>query len=374
MKVVIIGGGVAGLAIGWRLAQAKCEVVVLERGLAGQGATWAAAGLLAAGAETGIGEDPHAQFARASRELWPAFAREVEAASGQKIGLREPGALLIALNEAQAIKLRELAATLAVRKLPGKWIDASEARALEPLLTANLLGALHATDAAQVDNRALSAALATALHRAGGELRELCTVQSLSVGKTRARGVIAGDEKISADAVIVTAGAWCNAIEGAPREAMPPVRPIKGQMLALAPPPGARMPSYPVWESDVYIVPRPDRLLVGATVEEAGFDAAVTHQARDWLFAGAVRLSPSLAHWRVTESWAGLRPATPDGLPAIGPTTLDGLFVATGQFRNGILFAPAIADVLCRLVTGQSAEPGLRAFDPRRFTSGRSNA
>ncbi len=374
MKIVVIGAGVAGLAIGWRLAQAKCEVVVLERGLAGQGATWASAGMIAAGAETGLDGSPLAQFALASRAAWPAFAREIEAASGMDIGYREPGALLVALNEPQERTLRELAATLAARKMPDKWLEAREALEKEPLLAPDLRGALHAADAAQVDNRVLSAALAVNLRRAGGQLHELCRVESIIVERGHVRGVVAEGERFAAEAVVLAAGAWCNGIDGIPREALPPVRPVKGQMVALALPAGARMPTHPAWESDVYIVPRRDRLLVGATVEEVGFDTAVSKEAQDWLLAGAIRLAPSLAQWRVAESWSGLRPATPDGLPALGAIGLAGLFAATGQFRNGILFAPSVADGLSDLVLGKPARPDWRAFDPRRFTSGRTNA
>jgi glycine oxidase len=374
MKVVVIGAGVAGLAIGWRLAQAKCEVVVCERGLAGQGASWAAAGMIAAGAETGLDGSPLAEFALASRAAWPAFAREIEAASGMDIGYREPGALLVALNETQENKLRELAATLAASEMPGNWLEAREVLKIEPLLAPDLRGALHAVDAAQVDNRALSSALAASLHRAAGQLRELCQVETLVVESGHVRGVVCNGARLAADAVVVAAGASCNGINGAAREALPPVRPVKGQMLALAPPAGDRMPTHPAWESDVYIVPVRNCLLIGATVEEAGFDTAVSKNAQDWLFTGAIRLAPALAKWRVAESWSGLRPATPDGLPVLGAAGLDGLFVASGQFRNGILFAPKVADCLNDLVMGKPAKPYWHAFDPRRFTSGRTNA
>jgi glycine oxidase len=370
MKVVIVGAGVAGLAIGWRLAQTGCEVEVLERGLAGRGATWASAGMIAAISETGTDDSAHSHFAEDARAAWPAFAREIEEASGEKIGFREAGALLVAFDEVQEARLRQLAQTLAAKQMPGQWLSAAEARTREPMLAPNLRGALLALDSAQVDNRALCSALGLALRNAGGQLREHCNAQLLMVQGNSARGLVTDDSMVLADAVIIAGGAWCNWLGGVPREVLPPVRPVKGQMVSLSPPNGAKLPQYPAWESDVYIVPRRDRVLVGATVEEVGFDTAVTKEARDWLVAGAAKLAPSLADWPVVESWAGLRPATPDGLPALGPTTLDGLFIATGQFRNGILFAPAVADALRRFVQGEELSPTLRAFDPRRFLRG----
>lgn len=370
MKVVIVGAGVAGLAIGWRLAQAGCDVEVIDRGLAGRGASWAAAGMLAAISETGTDDSAHSRFAEDARAAWPAFMGEIEEVSGEKIGYRECGALLVAFEETQEARLRQLVETLAAKQMPGEWLNAAEARKHEPLLAPNLRGALLAKDSAQVDNRALCGALAIAFQKSGGQLREHCLAQLLIVENDHARGVVVDGAVLFADAVIIAGGAWCNWLRGMPREVLPPVRPVKGQMVSLKPANGAQLPQYPAWESDVYIVPRRDRVLIGATMEEAGFDTAVTKEARDWLIAGAVKLAPSLADWSVTESWAGLRPATPDGLPALGLTGLDGLFIATGQFRNGILFAPAVADALRRFVLGEEISPTLRAFDPRRFLRG----
>lgn len=367
MKVVIIGAGIGGLAIGWRLAQVGCEVEVLERGLVGQGATWASAGMIATEAETGIEDTPLAPLAREARALWPAFAREIEAASGEPVRFREDGALLVAFDEEEEGRLRGIAAALAARDVRARWLEGDEARQCEPLLALNARGALHAADSAQVDNRLLSPALGHALRRAGGRLREQVAVHSLAVDGERVRGVVSAQATHAADAVIVAAGAWCNGLGGVASGVLPPVRPVKGQMAALVPPAGATMPNQPASDSYVYIVPRGDRLLVGATFEEAGFDTAVTREGVDWLLAGATGLAPSLRRWRVAESWAGLRPATPDGLPVLGAAAIQGLFVASGQFRNGILLASAIADHMRRIVMGEAVPDVLRAFDPRRF-------
>ena len=355
MKVAIVGGGVAGLAIGWRLAQAQCDVTIFERGLAGRGATWAAAGMIAASFEMGEQETPLFELAHASRGAWPEFAREIESVSGTDLAYREPGALLVALAEEQEENLRRHANY-------GRWLSRDEVLSREPLLAPNLRGALHATDAALVDNRALGPALAKVFNNAGGKLRELCEVTSISVQSNFARGVVLARETVEADVVVLAAGAWCSGVM-----VSPPVRPVKGQMIALAPPPGVTLPNCPAWESEVYIVPRRDRLLVGATVEEVGSDTAVTAEAHDWLLGGAKRLVPSLGQWRVAEMWAGLRPATPDALPVLGRAGPGGLFVASGQFRNGILFAPAVADAVSRAVLGKPVPAFTEAFAASRF-------
>ena len=326
--------------------------------------------MIAAISETGADDSAHSRFAEDARAAWPAFAREIEETSGKKINFRSVGALLVAFDDAQEARLRELSQTLAAKHMPGQWLTANEVHKQEPLLASNLRGALLAKDSAQVDNRLLCNAIAIALRNAGGLLREQCNAQLLMIESNRARGVVTDEGMVLADAVIIAAGAWSNWLRGIPREFLPPVRPVKGQMVSLKPPNGAKPLQYPVWESDVYIVPRRDGLMIGATMEEVGFDTAVTKEARDWLLAGAAKLAPSLADWSVAESWAGLRPATPDGLPALGPTGLDGLFIASGQFRNGILFAPAVADALRRFVLGEEISPTLRAFDPRRFLRG----
>jgi glycine oxidase len=194
--------------------------------------------------------------------------------------------------------------------------------------------------------------LAEAFRRAGGELRSGVAVTAVEAG-----GAITGGGRLEADAVIVAAGAWGAALGLA-------VTPVKGQMIALMPPPGAPMPSPLIWGHGVYLVPRPDRLLVGATAEEVGFDLSLTDQARDDLRARAQLLIPALKDWTLVEHWAGLRPRSPDGLPLLGKTR-DGVFMAGGQYRNGILFAPAIADHLRDLVLGRADV--IPAFDPRRF-------
>ena len=358
MRVVIIGAGVAGLAIGWRMRQAGAEVTVLERSQPARGATWAAAGMIAVAGEMGHAQTPEAEFAQHSSALWPSFAMELEAASGQAIFYRRSGALMVARTQSEASAFESWSGV--------ERLNAAQALAKEPMLTGDIAGALWAPDEAQVDSRALGQALAAAFVRGGGTLNLNEPAIRFELRGGRAVAVVSSFGRYEADAIVLAAGAWSGAFPDLPPDVLIPVRPVKGEMIAVSPPPGAAPPQHVVWGNQVYLVPRSDRLLIGATVAEAGFDTGVTDAAADWLSSRAIALMPALATWNVVERWAGLRPATPDGLPILGRTRVDGLFAATGQFRNGILFAPALAENMSRLVLEHAAE--IPAFDPRRFS------
>jgi glycine oxidase len=366
MKVVIVGAGVAGLGIGWRLAQAGADVTVLERAQPGRGATWAAAGMIAPTAESGDSDSDEAKFARLSANLWPAFATELEAQSGRSIGYKRDGTLMVALtaDEADALARRANSNTAAENR--PQLIAAEEARAAEPLLGANIACALWDTEEAQVDNRALGTALARTFTRAGGKL----LVNEAVVKIESESGIVIGARTPfalhHADAVVVAAGAWSEEIE-MPAGTSPPVIPVKGEMVALTPPTGVALPNHVVWGNSVYLVPRAGRVLVGATVQHIGIDTSLTDEGANWLLEKATGLMPALAGWAVSEHWAGLRPGTPDDLPILGETAVKGLFVATGQFRSGILIAPAVAETMSRLILSATAVAEIRAFDPKRF-------
>jgi glycine oxidase len=368
MKVLVVGAGVAGLAVGWRLANAGIAVEILERGLAGRGATWASAGMIASGAEVGPEKNAIAQFAREARMKWPRFAKELEAASAMRIFYRELGSLMVAESAHQAHALESQAAELAREGVAAAWIVGAELRRREPLLSPSLLGALHIRDDAQVDNRILPEALRIALAKAGAVLRERCDVSALAIQDGRVRGVVTVEGMIAADLVVLACGAWVNLLGGIGPDDLPPVKPAKGQMAACEPPAAISLPQALIWADDVYLVPRGRRLFIGATVEDASFDTSVSREARDNLLEAARRIIPSLVDWRLAEMWAGLRPRTPDDAPVLGTTVVDGLFVAGGQFRNGILFAPEVADAICDLILGKPARGEHRAFDARRFT------
>jgi glycine oxidase len=367
MKIVVIGAGVAGLSIGWRLAQAGAQVTVLERAQPGRGATWASAGMIAATAEIEDGEAPQARFARYSAALWPHFAREIEEVSGVEIGYRVDGTLIVARSAGETEQLRARAKASAALE----FLLRDAARSLEPLLAENIEGALLDPAEAQVDNRALGMALAIAFQRAGGVLQANEAVVRIEVENGRAAGARTPFALYRADAFVLAAGAWSSRIEGIPAQALPPIIPVKGEMIALTPK-GDAIPLHMIWGNEIYLVPRHDRLLVGATVTREGFDTGTTAAAASWLYSHACDLAPSLADWDLVDHWAGLRPGSPDDLPLIGPSIFDGLFVASGQFRNGILLAPAIAEMIGDILLNRaSPEP---AFDPRRFAKAGASA
>ncbi|HEV2652706.1 MAG TPA: glycine oxidase ThiO [Rhizomicrobium sp.] len=358
MKVVIIGAGAAGLGTGWRLRQAGVDVTVLERSQPARGATWAAAGMLSVAGELGRAQTPEAEFAYRSSLLWPAFATELEAASGMTIGYRRNGALIVARTQGEAA---ELEAGPGVERL-----TPAETREREPMLTGDLAAALWAPEEAQVSNRALGQALRQAFLKSGGTLAINEAVIRFEVEGDRVAAIRTPFRLVEADLFVIAAGAWSAQFEGLPASAIPNVVPVKGQMIAVVPPAGTPLPAQVIWGNDIYLVPQPDRLLIGATLEpDAGFDTRVTDIATEWLSSRAISLMPKLAVWNVIERWAGLRPGSPDGRPIMGRTSLENLMVASGQFRNGILMTPALAESMARLIVSGAA-PEIEAFDPRR--------
>ncbi len=358
MRIIVIGAGIAGLSIGWRLAQAGAEVTVLDRAQAGRGATWAAAGMIAATAESAEASGAEAEFARRSAEAWPAFAAEIEEQSGGQIFYRKDGALIAALTSGEAETLKARAGA--------QFIGAEEARRIEPMLRPDIIGALWDANEAQVDNRAVGMALVTALARAGGKLSMNETAVRFEMDGARAIGVRTPFHVYLADAFVIAAGAWTSQIEDLPPNTVPQILPVKGEMISLAPTAGACLPKSLVWGNGVYMVPRHDRLLVGATVEDAGFDTAITDAARAFLYEHACGSLPGLKQWQIAEHWAGLRPRARDGLPVLGASAVENVFVASGQYRNGILFAPLIADAMCDLVLNRRVHPEIVDFSPLR--------
>ncbi len=362
MKVVVIGAGIAGLSIGWRLLQQGAEVTILERAQPGRGATWASAGMISTTAETGEAETAESTFARHSAALWPHFAREIEEVSGVDVGYRANGTMIVARMPDEAADLSRRAKGSAALE----YLTAAEARALEPLLASEIEGALFDPSEAQVDNRALGPALAIAFQRTGGVLQTNEAVVRIEIENGRAVGARTPFSVHRADALIVAAGAWSGQIGGLPPEAVPPVIPVKGEMIALAAE-GAALPRHTIWGGEIYLVPRRDRLLVGATLTRDGFDTRTTSAAAAWLRSHAASLLTGMADWQMIEHWAGLRPGSPDNLPLIGATSIESLYLASGQYRNGILLAPAIAEAICGLVRGNAPATDIRAFDPSRF-------
>jgi glycine oxidase len=367
--VTIIGAGVIGLAIGWRLAERGASVQIFDRGAAGAGASHAAAGMLAACAEAEPGEEALVALGRESQARWPAFAAELLALSGVDVELRPEGTLLVALTADDQARLTHQLVFQQRLGLPLQWISAAETRRREPHLAGKLAGAVFSPEDTQVDNRKLVSALRLVAEAAGASITEHRAVSAISSRGGRVEGVVLGDgTKVRADVVVLAAGAWARSIEGIGRELRPPVRPIKGQMLALRMNPTAPLLSHVVWAPSAYLVPRRDgRLLVGATVEEKGYDAALTAGGVLTLLEAAWRAVPAIAELPIDEMWVGHRPGSRDDAPILGAGPLDGLIYATGHHRNGILLAPITADTIARLALDGVADAAIRPFGIERF-------
>ncbi len=361
------------MAIGWRLAQAGASVSVFERGEAGRGASWAAAGMLAAGIETEPGELDLLALNRRSQELWPGFAAELERSAGMSVGLRTEGTIVVAPTRDDAAQLRFNYDFQRQHGVALEWLNPGAARALEPHLNPALAGAVLSRGDHQVDNRLVTQALMRAFIAAGGTLAEHVAVDAIDITNGRAIGVRTGADRHRADIVVLAAGAWSGQIAGLPLAV--PVRPVKGQMLALRMDPAAPLVRHVIWAPKAYLVPRHDgRLIVGATTEERGFDANLTAGGVLALLEGAWRAVPAIEELPIDEMWVGFRPGSRDDAPMLGPCAVAGLVLATGHHRNGILLTPVTADVVARFVLAGERDPIMLPFAVARFAAARENA
>ena len=364
--VAVVGGGVVGLAVAWRAAQRGRRVCVLERNELGSGASHVAAGMLAPVTELDVGELDLLELGLRSARMWPRFAAELAEAAGADPDLRRCGALVVARNrdEAEALE-RELALRLDLQ-LPVERLRPSAARRLEPALAATIRLALAVPGDHAADPRALTLALAEAARRAGAQLRTSTTVAQISLEDGRVSGVqLTGGEIVRAARVVVAAGAWSGALSGLPNSARIPLRPVKGQILRLRDPAGPGLLQRIVRFEGGYLVPRGDgRYVLGATMEERGFDTTVTVGALYELLRDAGELFPGVHELVVEEFAAGLRPATPDNAPVLGRSDhVEGLVWATGHHRNGILLTPISADIVADALEG--------AAPPAQFAAAR---
>jgi glycine oxidase len=351
---IIVGGGVIGLSCAWRLSQRGASVAVIDNSSPPAGATRVAAGMLAPVGELAFGEPELLKMTLAAAELYPGFIAELEAASGISTGYVRHGALHIALDRDEAAELRRVHELQRALGLGAEWLPPRRCRELEPSLTPSFNGGVHAPGEGAVDPRALVEALFSAADAAGMQTQLGDEVAAALLDGERLSGVrTARGEELRAPFLILAAGAWSGRAEWLPEHARPPVRPVKGQILELRGRDGAAPCERIVASERIYLVPRPDgRLIAGATVEEQGFDTAVTAGGVHELLREAYRLLPDIAEMELVEAAAGLRPGTPDNLPLVGPAPLDGLLWATGHYRNGILLAPLSADAIVAEVEG----------------------
>jgi glycine oxidase len=342
--VAVVGAGIAGLASAWQIAQSGLRVVVLERDRPGSGASSVAAGMLAPVTEADFGEEALLRLNLESAALWPAFAAELEDATGMSVGFERRGALTVAVDRDDAAELRRVHELQRSLGLLSEWLTPSAARAAEPGLAPRIAGAIDAPGEAHVDPVAVLTALVRAFEDAGGKIVK-CEVTAVEGG-----GVDTDDGPVHAGAVVLAAGAW------SARIADVRVHPVKGQLLHLR----TRDATQPLAGRIVrtprcYVVPRADgRVVIGATSEERGFDTTVDAGAIHRLLEAAWEVLPDVWELEFVQALAAVRPGTPDNRPLIGRSEPGGVIHATGHHRNGILLAPVTAQLVGEALTGHA--------------------
>jgi glycine oxidase len=365
--VVIVGGGVIGLAIAWRAALRGLAVTVLDPA-PGLGASHHGAGMLAPVTEVHYGEEDLLRLNLASALRYPSFVEELEESSGTPVGYRATGTLAVAFDADDKAALDDLHGYQASLRLSSQPVTARECRELEPYLSTAVRGGLLVDGDHQVDPRRLVAALLVACARSSVDVRH-APARQLRVEGDRVVGI----DELNAGSVVLAAGCWSADLRGLPSHALPPVRPVKGQILRLRDdvehPMLRRNVRALVRGRPIYLVPRADgEIVLGATSEDKGFDTRLTVEGTGDLLTDARELVPRVSEIELVEASAGLRPGSPDNAPMIGAGALPGLVVATGHYRNGILLAPITADAIADLLTAGSLPAGFDRFDPCRFT------
>ncbi|MFD4409917.1 glycine oxidase ThiO [Streptomyces sp. NPDC058476] len=370
--VLVVGGGIIGLVTAWRAAQRGFTTALVDPEPGG-GAAQVAAGMLAAVTELHYGEQTLLGLNLASARRYPDFAAELTGATGQDLGYRQCGTLAVALDSDDRAHLRELHTLQRESGLDSEWLSGRECRRLEPMLAPGVRGGLRVDGDHQIDPRRLARALVTACERAGVVFHRTWA-ERLAVVRDRAAGVVTTDgTELTAGQVVLAGGSLSGRLQGVPDDVLPPVRPVKGQVLRLTVPQRyapflSRTVRAVVRGSQVYLVPRENgELVVGATSEELGWDTTVTAGGVYGLLRDAHELVPGITELPLTETRAGLRPGSPDNAPLLGPTSLDGLLLATGHYRNGVLLTPVTGDVMAHVLTTGELPDEARPFTPRRF-------
>jgi glycine oxidase len=371
--VAVAGAGIIGLSIAWRLALRGLSVAVFERATAGAGASLAATGMLAAAAEHEPGCHDLLALALESQRQWPQFRAALEAQSGLSIDFREDGTLVVALGRDEVERLRFRHDLHRRCGLATRWLGGPEVRALEPALRPSVAAGLHCADDHQVDPRLVMAALRSACLAAGVRLFEQCAVTGVDLEGGRACGLVTARGVCRAPTVVLTAGAWTADI--VPPGLRAPVRPLKGQSLALRTRADTGTLVNIVWTEQIYMAPKSDgRLIVGATVEERGFDDSITAGGVYALLDGARRAFPAIEEMAIDAIWTGFRPSSIDDAPILGATPVPGLVLATGHHRNGYLLAPATAFAIEALIADGALPAIAQPFGLDRFAPAQARA
>jgi glycine oxidase len=364
--VVIIGGGVIGLTIARALRQHGVrEVMLIERGQPGTEASWAAGGILAPQVEADHA-DAFFRLACASRDLYPAFAQSLQEETGIGVELDTTGTLCVGFTPEHGEELRRRYEWQASKGLQVEWLSGDEARRVEPCLSASVALALRLPNDFQVENRRLVNALLSANKKLGVQLSSNCLVSALKIEREKVRGVETSLGFVATPIVVVAAGAWSSLIDS---PGLPPIEiePVRGQMLCFSA--DSNIAQHVIFSARGYVVPRRDgRVLAGSTAEHVGFDKCVTDDGIETIKAMAREISHAIAALPVIDSWAGFRPRAKDDLPVIGPCEeVEGLFYATGHYRNGILLAPITGEVIANAIVQAVTPVDLSAFSPDRF-------
>jgi glycine oxidase len=365
-SVLIIGGGVIGLATGFELARRDVPVTILERGEAGRGTSWQAAGMLAPDTEIGFEELELYGLNRESLRRWPKFADAVESASGQSVDYRDDGTLIVADDPDSTKQIRRLFEFQQEQGLAVEWLTGDEARDKEPFVGPRVSAAIWCASDHQVDNRLLLAALREAVRTEGGVLREHTAVQRIEPGVPTPAVITEAGERIEGREIVVASGVWSRELDGL--EPAPSVRPVKGQMLQLQ----MELPfdlRHVIRGPDAYLAPKSSgRLVIGATSEEMGFDTNVTAGGMYDLLEGAWEIVPGIYDLPLDDVWAGLRPASRDHEPLLGRADMPGIIYATGHYRHGILLSPVTAQEIAELIVTGETSKWIEPFSPARFS------
>ena len=369
-STLIIGGGTIGLSIGWQLARRGQPVELFERDETGRATSWLAAGMLAAGAEIGFEELDLYRLNLESLRRWPDFAAALEEESGRVVDFRTEGTLLVADDRDAAEALKRRYDFMRERKLGVRWLTGAEALEREPFVAPRLAAAVFSPGDYQVDNRLFVDALKEAFVRRGGVLHEHTTVDVIEPHADVPAVRTHAGERVEGSCVVVAAGVWSRDIAGLEPAQNPPVRPVKGQMIELKREEPFDL-KHVIRGPGAYIAPKSSgRILIGATSEEMGFDQRVTAGGMHGLLDGAWRIVPGIFDLPIADTWAGLRPASRDHLPIIGPAGAHGVVIATGFYRHGVLLSPVASQEVARLILTGETSDWIHPFLPARFTMG----
>ena len=368
--ILIIGGGIIGLSIAWRLIGIGKKVIIIDKKNLGKEASWAAAGMLSGRLDLKPCEKKLLPIFEKSHLAWPKFAEELENKSGKSIGYKKEGTLRVACDLDEEKKLKNNYDFLKNNKVNITWLSGDKIRDKEPYVSNNVLSGFFSPDDHHVNNRYILDALITILKKNKNNciFKENTEVEKIITHKDQVIGVKTRNETIKTKEIIVCSGAWTNKITNIEIKDVP-IRPVKGQMVCLKMPKGTSLLKHILWRENVYLVPRDNSdLIIGATEEEMGYDKSLTVGGIYNLLKIAREVLPAIEDLSIVESWSGLRPTSRDDAPIIGPSKkLKGLIYATGHHKNGILLAPLTSSVIKNYYLNGNIGNDFNNFEPGRF-------